>query len=70
MKQEEEEWQEGEEDTTEQEVNKQIKKLKTRKAAGDDGLENEVWMYGGRKIVTELTTLINKIWKGEGLPNC
>lgn len=53
MKQEGEEWQEGEEETiTEQEVNKQIKKLKTRKAAGDDGLENEVWMYGGRKIVT------------------
>ncbi|XP_046141097.1 uncharacterized protein LOC123987674 [Osmia bicornis bicornis] len=53
---------------TEQEVMRQIKKLKKRKAAGEDGLENEVWIHGGRKVLTRITTLINKVWKGEGMP--
>lgn len=59
---------EGDESITEGEVNIQIKKLKKGKAAGGDELGNEVWAYGGRKVLSGLTKLINKVWKGEGLP--
>lgn len=61
--------QEGEEEgITEGEVRYQIKKLKKGKAAGDDGLHNEVWLFGDGKIVSGITKLINKVWKGERLP--
>lgn len=42
--------------------------MKRRKAAGDDELENEVWLYGGEKVLTGITKLINKVWNGEGMP--
>lgn len=54
--------QEGEEEgITEDEVRYQIKKLKKGKAAGDDGFDNEVWLFGGRKILSGITKLINKV---------
>lgn len=62
-----EQWEEGV--ITEEEVEKQIKKLKKGKAAGEDKLENKVWIYGGKKITERITILINKVWKGEGLPD-
>lgn len=53
---------------TEEEVWKQIKKLKKGKAAGEDEIENEAWIHGGGIIVSRLTRLINKVRSGEGLP--
>lgn len=53
---------------TVQEVHRQIKKLKKGKAAGEDELENEAWIYGEGKVLTGITKLINKVWRGEGLP--
>lgn len=50
---------------TEEEVWKQIKKLKKGKTAGEDGIENKAWIYGGGIIVSRLTRLINKVWNGE-----
>ena len=61
---------EGEEDEeiTEAEVQKQIKKLKKKKAAGQDKIENEAWIYGNVKIEKRITEIFNKVWKGEGFP--
>lgn len=44
-------------------TNKKVK----GKAVGEDELENEVWIYSGKKITEKITILINKIWKREGL---
>lgn len=72
---EDKEEQEALEDITEEEkisieeVREQIKKLKKKKASGEDQLENEAWIYGGEKVVERLTEIINKVWKGEGFPD-
>lgn len=34
-----------------EEVRKQMCRLKKKKAAGGDGLQNEVWIYGGRNTL-------------------
>lgn len=48
------------------EVEKAIGRLKTGKAAGEDGLENKVWKYGEeglRKMVWEVCKMV---WEGAG----
>ena len=59
---------EEEEEITEAEVKEQIRKLKKKKAAGEDKIENEAWIYGNMKIVKRITEIFNKVWKGEGFP--
>lgn len=49
-------------------IRRQIAKLKNKKAPGEDGLENEVWINGNRKIIQRLGEIINRIWDGEKLP--
>ncbi|KAJ3634622.1 hypothetical protein MTP99_007570 [Tenebrio molitor] len=58
---------EGTEITVE-EVERQIRKLKKRKAPGRDGVQNEAWMYGTEKMVERMAELMNRVWRGEGFP--
>lgn len=39
-----------EEEIRKEEINEIIKSLKDGKAMGVDGIPNEVWTYGGRKL--------------------
>ncbi|XP_025265271.1 uncharacterized protein LOC112638231 [Camponotus floridanus] len=47
------------------EVRDVIKRLKKKKAAGEDKIPNEAWLYGEEEIVEEFHKIINKIWNGE-----
>ncbi len=51
-----------------EEVIRVIGKMKKGKAAGIDGIQNEHWIYATENIVEGLTKMLDKIWKGEGLP--
>ncbi|XP_043266634.1 uncharacterized protein [Venturia canescens] len=54
---------EDEEETviTTEEVKKAIRKLKDRKAMGEDGIPNEVWKYGGERVVNSLKRMCEKV---------
>lgn len=52
----------------EQEVEQALKKLKNRKSAGKDGIQNELLKYGGTKLTSELTKFINKIIQESRIP--
>lgn len=41
-------------------------RLKERKAAGIDGIPEEVWRYGGEELGRWIEKLLNKVWRGEG----
>ncbi|XP_070529779.1 calponin homology domain-containing protein DDB_G0272472-like [Cardiocondyla obscurior] len=43
-------------------------KLKKGKAAGSDGLENEIWKWGGGEVKEKLWETCKKVWRGEGVP--
>lgn len=45
------------------EVSEIIKRMKKKKAAGEDGIPNEAWIYGGKEIVIGMAGSIKKIWK-------
>ncbi|XP_043271213.1 golgin subfamily A member 6-like protein 1 [Venturia canescens] len=63
------EGEEGEEgEITTEEVKKAIRKLKDKKAVGEDGIPNEVWKYGGERVVNSLKRMCEKVWKSEGWP--
>lgn len=51
-----------------EEVWKVVKDLKEGKAAGADELQNEIWKYGGKKLLVAIGELFNKVWRGEGFP--
>ena len=38
------------------------------KAPEDDAIENEAWRLMPKEIGEELVRLINKLWKGDGIP--
>ncbi|KAL6262984.1 hypothetical protein P5V15_005775 [Pogonomyrmex californicus] len=57
---------EEEEEISREEVERAIRKLKEGKAAGGDGIVNEVWKYGGKEVREWLWEICNKIWKEEG----
>lgn len=44
------------------EVKEIIDKMKKRKAAGEDKIPNEAWIYGGEEIITAMAKCINKTW--------
>lgn len=46
-----------------------IKKLKNRKAPGEDGIANELIKYGGDYLTTEIHSLYNKIMNSSIIPN-
>lgn len=43
-----------------------IRSLKDNKAIGIDGIANEVWKYGGKKLEDWMRRQCNRIWRGEG----
>jgi hypothetical protein len=48
---------------TAEEVERQIRNLKKRKAAGRDGMLNEAWMYGTERMIKRMVELMNGVWR-------
>lgn len=67
-KRDEEEKEEGTQEITREALIKQLKKLKRRKAPGEDSIKNEAWRYMSTEIGEALWKLVNNIWKKEGVP--
>ncbi|XP_057322541.1 uncharacterized protein LOC130665929 [Microplitis mediator] len=59
---------ETEDDEIGLEVRVVVKRLKDYKAVGDDGIPNEVWKYGGERVLVELWRICQRIWHGEKWP--
>lgn len=57
-----------EEEITREELIQQLRKLKRRKAPGENGIENETWRLMPKEIEEVLYRLIKKIWKDRGIP--
>lgn len=57
-----------EEEIEAEDINKAIRKMKRKKAAGIDRLPMEAWLYGGEAIKKRLVEIMNQIWKGEDMP--
>lgn len=53
-----------EEELNDEEIEKQIRKMKRKKAAGADGTEGEAWIYSRKKIRTKLKEVAGR--KGRG----
>jgi hypothetical protein len=53
---------------TAEEVERQIRKLKKRKAPGRVGVQNKAWMYGTERMVDRMVELMNGVWRGKGFP--
>ena len=51
-----------------EEVRNVIKKLKTGKAIGKDGIPNEAWKYGGEEMERWVWEICKRVWRGEGWP--
>lgn len=54
---------------TAEEVKETLKKIKNRKSPGQDGIPNELLKYGGESLVTEITSLANKILLEQRIPS-
>lgn len=57
-----------EEELNDKEIEKQIRKMKRKKAAGADGIAGEAWIYNREKIRTKLKEVLRRVWRGEGFP--
>jgi len=57
-----------EEELREGEIRKAIGGLKRGKAAGEDGLPNEVWIEGGKGLKEAVGNVCKRVWRGEGFP--
>jgi len=57
-----------EEDISKEEIDWAIRKMKEKKAAGGDGITNEVWKYGGNEARKWIGEICNRVWRGEGWP--
>ena len=44
------------------EIRRAIRKLKRRKAAGQNGIKNEAWKEGGDILIENLHKCINEVW--------
>ncbi|EFN64070.1 hypothetical protein EAG_11892, partial [Camponotus floridanus] len=64
----EEETKEKREGITEEEMRNAIRRLKKKKATGEDRLKNEVWINADRETKEKLRKIMGKIWNGEKLP--
>lgn len=59
---------EKEKEITLAEMEKQIRKLKKKKAAGEDEVKNEAWLHCTAEVKYRLLGIIQKVWKREGFP--
>lgn len=55
----------AEEEIELEEVRNVIRKLKTGKAIGRDGIPNEAWKFGGEEMEKWIWKIYNRVWKGE-----
>ena len=53
---------------SDEELEQSLKSMKNRKAAGPDGLNSELFAYGGPVLSNCLLELINKCWKERSIP--
>lgn len=60
--------QEKEQELSEEKFKAQMKKLKKRKAKGEDGIENEAWLYAPTEIKKDLKNLLKDIWRNKKIP--
>ena len=58
----------GEREIGREEIRRVVKNLKDGMAGGGDGIQDEVWKYGGEEVEKWLWVLCNKVWRGEGWP--
>lgn len=62
----EEKTEEGKRSIDRMEMRRQINKLKKGKAAGEDGIKNEAWIYMTEELEKPLAEVMRKVWeKGE-----
>lgn len=52
-----------------EEIIKQLRKLKKKKATGTDGLQNETWIHSQGNTSRKLMEIIKRVWTGEGFPD-
>ena len=48
------------------EIGRVVRSLKDGKAGRGDGIQNEVWKYGGEEVEKWLWVLCNRVWRGKG----
>jgi len=58
----------GIDEMSDEELEQSLKSVKNRKAAGPDGLDSELFKYGGTALSNRLLELINKCWKERSIP--
>jgi len=58
----------GIDEISDEELQQSLKSMKNRKAAGPDGLNSELFKYGGPTLLNCLLELINKYWKERLIP--
>ena len=51
-----------------EELEQSLKSMKNRKAAGPDGLNSELFKYGGPVLSNRLLQLINRYWRARLIP--
>lgn len=56
----------GEGELSTEEIREAVRSLKDGKAAGCDGIPEEVWKYGGEEVIDWGWHFCNRVWKGEG----
>lgn len=54
---------EEQEEIRREEIEKVISEMKSRKAAGADGLPNEVWIHGGNRVKEAIWKVCETVWK-------
>ncbi|XP_063922051.1 uncharacterized protein LOC135136618 [Zophobas morio] len=54
---------------TEDEIRRQIERLKRGKAPGGDGIQNEAWMFGTTGVKERIWEVVDGVWKWEGFPS-
>ncbi|XP_024884387.1 uncharacterized protein LOC112462700 [Temnothorax curvispinosus] len=60
---------ERKEGNDEEEIEKQIRRLRRGKAAGPDGIKSEAWKFCRGQVREKLKEVIKGVWKGEGWPD-
>ncbi|KAJ3664822.1 hypothetical protein Zmor_000365 [Zophobas morio] len=54
---------------TEDEIGRQIERLKRGKVPGGDGIQNETWMFGTEGVKERIWDVVDGVWKGKGFPH-